>query len=171
MKKFLILTLSAATLLLAACNKDEEKTAPIENEVAAAPAEETETAASQTSADPDEQMIYDIFEKNQFLLVDLDELDISQDAGSKKKDDKVMSIHLSFNAPNSAENARIEIEKYTMYLAADIYKQRPEISKLNVFWQAPELKDDWNVVKINFVRDDKRQDMIVKSTYFDGSVF
>lgn len=79
--------------------------------------------------------------------------------------------HLSFNAPNSAENARIEIEKYTMYLAADIYKQRPEISKLNVFWQAPELKDDWNVVKINFVRDDKRQDMIVKSTYFDGSVF
>lgn len=168
--------LSSAFLLLTGCTSKEEvdhsRVVPQKEEtVISSEKIETVSVKEQTSNDPDEKMLLDIFKKHEFLLVRLENLKLYNDAGNKKDGHKVMNLFLSFNAPNSAENTQLEIDKYTIDLAVAIYNQRPEVSKLNVFWEVPDLKEDWNVVKINFVRDDIKEDMIIKKIYYDASVF
>ncbi|MEK5528530.1 hypothetical protein MKX79_03925 [Viridibacillus sp. FSL R5-0468] len=171
MKNIAMSILSVALLLaLVACNKkdDEEKSMPVANN--------SETVAEvntteQTSNNSDEQIILDIMQEEEFFLVDLAELEMNKDASSKNSDDKVALVHFTFNAPNSAANAQNEIEKYTTLLAAQIIDKNPDISKMTVFWEAPELKEDWNVAKFNYVRTANKNDMTLKNTYFDKTVF
>lgn len=171
MKKLTIPILSILLLLsLTACVKKEEqeKSVPVSSNIETVYEENT---LQQTSNNPDEKIILDIMQEEEFFLVDLAELEMNKDASSKDSDDKVALVHFTFNAPNSAANAKNEIDKYTTLLASQIIDKNPDISKMTVFWEAPELKEDWNVAKFNYVRTTNKDDMTLKSTYYDKTIF
>ncbi|MEX3625811.1 hypothetical protein [Viridibacillus arvi] len=129
---------------------------------------EAETPKSTLEGRPGEleDKINDII--SSFDGVSVKEVEINDNIGTKKSDDYITLLRLSYDAPNEAETSKKLINLYNNEIGADLANEG-DISKLVIFWEVPYLQEDKNSAKAILVLKGKQ--MIFDTDWYDPSVY
>lgn len=89
------------------------------------------------------QKIKDIIEDRiwEYDYTDVDSISINQDYGTKKKNDYIALVNLTWDQKNSASLSKDIISMYSEDLAAFVGKRCKNIQEICIFWTVPYLND------------------------------
>ncbi|MDA2666933.1 MULTISPECIES: hypothetical protein [unclassified Bacillus cereus group] len=93
---------------------------------------------------------------------EIDKIEVNEHLGTQEDGDYIALIHLKFKPKNSNETTLKLIDLYNNEIGAQLAKQK-EIQEVTIFWEAPYIKEDMNIVKANLQRNG--DNMIFNNTW------
>lgn len=93
---------------------------------------------------------------------EISKIEVNEHLGTQEDGDYIALIHLKFKPKNSNETTLKLIDVYNNEIGAQLAKQK-EIQEVTIFWEAPYIKEDMNVVKANLQRNG--ENMIFNNTW------
>lgn len=83
---------------------------------------------------------------------EIDKIEVNEHLGTQEDGDYIALIHLKYKPKNSNETTLKLIDLYNNEIGAQLAKQK-EIQEVTIFWEAPYIKEDMNIVKANLQRN------------------
>lgn len=100
--------------------------------------------------------------ENKITNAEIDKIEVNEHLGTQEDGDYIALIHLKFKPKNSNETTLKLIDLYNNEIGAQLAKQK-EIQEVTIFWEAPYIKEDMNIVKANLQRNG--DNMIFNNTW------
>ena len=86
----------------------------------------------------------------QYNGTDINNITVNPHLGTEKDGDYVVLVRLTWNVMNKGERSMKMLEMYSSDMAANMYKDLPEVQELAVFWTVPYLNN--GNAKVSFER-------------------
>lgn len=145
---------------------DEKKKEEPEEELSEAEIEEQEF---NEHVDMVESSIQEIIDQDFSFDTSIINFELNENLGTDEPDDYIALVYLSYDQLHTAKTTKKWIDTYTSHLAATLAEEDNGISSLNIFWETPEFKDNWNTAKFTLKKQGKK--FVYDTQYYDGTVF
>ncbi|MCU4900747.1 hypothetical protein OB975_25180 [Bacillus cereus] len=100
--------------------------------------------------------------ENKITNAEIDKIEVNEHLGTQEDGDYIALIHLKYKPKNSNETTLKLIDLYNNEIGAQLAKQK-EVQEVTIFWEAPYIKEDMNIVKANLQRNG--ENMIFNDTW------
>lgn len=100
--------------------------------------------------------------------VSVKDIEINQNMGTKRNDDYITLVRLSYDIPNKAKTSKKLIDLYNNDLGAQIADEG-DITKLVIFWEVPYLQEGKNSAKA--ILELKNNKMVFDTDWYDTNVY
>lgn len=98
-----------------------------------------------------------------FKGTDIDKIAVNENLGLEDGS-YIVQPHLTWNVKNKEKTTREMLEQYSDHLAAKLAAET-DVSEITVFWEVPYHKEDNNVAKFSYTREDDK--MMVEEAWYD----
>ncbi|PHA00908.1 hypothetical protein COE51_06245 [Bacillus pseudomycoides] len=89
--------------------------------------------------------------KKDITNAEINKIEVNENLGSSEEGDYVALIYLKYKPKNSNETTLKLIDMYNNEIGAQLAKNK-ELTDITIFWEAPYIKENMNVVKANLQR-------------------